>query len=637
MKRITTYLFLLIGITIGNHSIAQRTCGTEAYYQKSIIEDPSIIQSTLEAKLLYQQWLKTHPDGGAKKSGTILKIPVVVHVIYENPTENISEAQVISQIEVLNDDYRKLNADTGNVPTWFKPIAADTEIEFVLAVRDPNGNTTNGITRTSTTVTNFSSANPKSTSAGGKDGWPPKEYLNFWVCDLGNGLLGYAIPPSSNPGSNDGVVCGYKYVGKAPDNPFGGAFNKGRTATHEVGHWLGLDHTFLGGCSGMTASNCSSQGDGICDTPPTSNNNYGCPSDNQNTCAETPIDLNDQHMNYMDYVDDGCMNMFTDDQKARMRAIINTSRSGLLTSLGATPVSALDASIALVVPSDTTCGSDQFAPVITLTNYGSTTLATTTISYQVDTNSIDTYSWSGNLATQETEEITLPMIVTSFGSHTFQAWTSMPNGSSDEVTSNDSSSSSFTFMNGNSVNLTLDFDTFQVAHLVSWDIRDSSDVVVDANGGYAQNTTTIESICLVPGCYTFNLYNYVDNGEGAFTLVDIAGDTIISQNDIFTFNQSFCVTLPPASIQNFNTLDELIMIYPNPSSGLVRISSSLAEGVIQKIRILNTVGQQVHAFEHPKSLAGYAELDLSFLNDGVYFISILTSEGNLTKKISLIR
>lgn len=264
MKRITSYLLVVLGIITGNHSLAQRTCGTGDYLQMAIQTDPGLLQQTIDARNLADQWLNMHPDASIKKAGTILKIPVVIHVVYNNTNENISDAQAISQIDVLNEDYRKLNSDTGNVPLWFQPIAADVEVEFILAVRDPDGNSTSGITRTSTNSSSFSTNdNVKFSSSGGKDGWPNSDYLNFWVCDLSGGLLGYATPPGFGSSSTDGVVCDYEYVGATPDNPFNSPFNKGRTATHEVGHYLGLAHTFQGGCAGMSASNCSSGGDRI--------------------------------------------------------------------------------------------------------------------------------------------------------------------------------------------------------------------------------------------------------------------------------------------------------------------------------------------------------------------------------------
>ncbi|MCB0620751.1 MAG: zinc metalloprotease, partial [Saprospiraceae bacterium] len=244
----------------------------------------------------------------------VVSIPVVVHVIYNNSTENISDAQVLSQIDVLNADFRRMNADQDN--TW--PQAADSEIEFCMASTDPSGNPTNGITRTSTSVTAFSANdNMKFNSSGGKDAWPAGSYLNIWVCDLSGGLLGYAQFPGG-PASTDGVVIDYAYFGTiGTATP---PFHLGRTATHEVGHWLNLRHIWGDGP-------CSVD-DFVTDTPTSDAANYGCPIGHV-SCSTT-----DMVQNYMDYTDDACMNLYTTGQKNRMRAVFDTggARQSLLNS-----------------------------------------------------------------------------------------------------------------------------------------------------------------------------------------------------------------------------------------------------------------------------------------------------------------
>ncbi|PCH95721.1 MAG: hypothetical protein COB85_04285, partial [Bacteroidetes bacterium] len=415
IKAILLVIILSLGLNEHLSAQSQRTCGTDAYYEAQVKLNPQIEIDVNQAKLDAQQWLKSNL--ASKQGGVIRTIPVVFHVIYENAAENISDAQVLSQLDVLNYDYRKLNADTGKVPTEFEGVAADSEIEFCIAVRDPNGNATSGITRTATTVTNFSSTSPKSTAGGGKDPWPRDDYLNFWICDLGGGLLGYATPPGGSA-ANDGVVCGYQYIGAPPDNAFGGAFNEGRTGTHEVGHWLGLAHTFQGGCTG---------GDGIADTPPTANPNYGCPSVTQNSCNNDFPDLIDMHMNYMDYVDDACMYLFSEGQKTVMQSVLGSSRSSLQSSAGCTPINNLDAGIAILSISDTLCGISSFSPTINLTNYGANTLTTVDVRYQIDSGVVQTYSWTGILSSFTSEEIMLPPINLAFGDHSFRSYVENPN------------------------------------------------------------------------------------------------------------------------------------------------------------------------------------------------------------------
>ena len=300
---------------------AQRICGSMDYLNSQIQSDPSIIQrrQNIEAHTqAYQTSLN-------KASGVIVTIPVVVHVVYNTSTQNISQAQIQSQIDILNADYRKLNADTGNVPTLFKSLAADCKVEFVLAKRDPAGNATTGIVRKQTTTTSFTTNdNVKYSSKGGDDAWASGSYLNLWVCPLGGGLLGYAQFPGSGAAATDGVVINVTAFGNT--GTAAAPYNKGRTATHEVGHWLNLYHIWgddSGACTGS---------DNVGDTPNQGAENYGCPTYPHASCSNT----SDMFMNYMDYVDDACMNMFSVGQGTRMSALFASggARASLLTSLG---------------------------------------------------------------------------------------------------------------------------------------------------------------------------------------------------------------------------------------------------------------------------------------------------------------
>jgi PKD repeat protein len=256
----------------------------------------------------------------------VITIPVVFHVVYQNATENISDAAVKSQIDILNLDFRKLNPNFNQTPSVFKPVAADMEIEFCLASVDPQGAATSGITRTLTTNATFSTNDAvKFTAQGGRNAWPRDKYLNIWICDLGTGLLGYAQFPGGQS-SRDGVVIHYKTVGAPPANVFTGSYNRGRTATHEVGHWLNLYHIWgddNGACDGT---------DEVSDTPNSGDENFGCPVFPHITCNNGPN--GDMFTNYMDYMDDACATMFTNGQKARARALfaVGGFRATLATS-----------------------------------------------------------------------------------------------------------------------------------------------------------------------------------------------------------------------------------------------------------------------------------------------------------------
>ncbi|MFN4123687.1 MAG: M43 family zinc metalloprotease [Flavobacteriales bacterium] len=298
-----------------NHQ--HRNCGFEAVKKHLEENDPTYKANKAQIEKDYQQYLLSEQ----KNDRNIFRIPVVVHVVYRTNQENISDAQILSQINVLNQDFRRLNADASNTPALFLSAADDPGIEFCLATRDPQGNPTNGITRTQTTVTSFGlNDNMKNDATGGKSPWPRNSYLNIWVCNLGGGLLGYAYPPGASA-AVDGVVIGFRFFGTT--GTLQAPYNRGRTATHEVGHWLNLEHIWgddNGSCNGS---------DQVADTPNQADAYYGCPTFPQVSCGSE-----DMFMNYMDYTDDACMNIFTKGQRDRMRAVMSGFRASLQNSLG---------------------------------------------------------------------------------------------------------------------------------------------------------------------------------------------------------------------------------------------------------------------------------------------------------------
>jgi hypothetical protein len=247
------------------------------------------------------------------------RIQVVVHVVYNADDENVSDAQVKSQIAVLNKDYRAKNPDRNSTPSVWKGLVADPMVEFSLAKTDPAGNPTDGITRTKTEQASFGDDDAvKSESTGGISPWPADRYLNIWVCKLAGGLLGYAQFPGG-PARTDGVVIlntafGTTGIVKPP-------FNLGRSATHEIGHFLNLRHIWgdTPDCSGT---------DFVDDTPNAESPNFGKPAFPHVSCSNGPN--GDMFMNYMDYVDDDSMFMFSHGQVLRMQTTLDGPRSTLV-------------------------------------------------------------------------------------------------------------------------------------------------------------------------------------------------------------------------------------------------------------------------------------------------------------------
>jgi hypothetical protein len=294
--------------------VKRRTCAAMAVHHRLLELDPNfrMRQRELENATAMRMAL------GAKalrKAAAPVTIPVVVHVVYNTAAENISVTQIKSQIKVLNKDYRAKNSDRSKVPPVWKGLVSDAVVQFALASKDPKGKPTNGITRTKTTRASFDTDDSvKSSTTGGRNPWPTDKYLNIWVCTLANGILGYAQFPGG-PKKTDGVVIlntafGTSGTAAAP-------FNLGRTTTHEVGHWLNLRHIW-----GDT-EDCSGS-DFVSDTPNAAGPNYGKPTFPHISCHNGPN--GDMFVNYMDYVDDDAMFMFTTQQVTRMQTALNGPR-----------------------------------------------------------------------------------------------------------------------------------------------------------------------------------------------------------------------------------------------------------------------------------------------------------------------
>lgn len=327
------------------HNHEGRICGSMEHLEMQLAKDPTIKERMMKEEEHTQAYVKS-----GNQSRVVVTIPVVVHVLYKTTAENISDAQVNSQITVLNNDFRKLNADASLIPAAFAGLAADCEVNFCLAQRTPTGAATTGIVRKATTVASWTTNDAiKYSAQGGDDAWNTTQYLNLWVGTLGGGLLGYAQFPGTGVAATDGVVAlntafGTTGTAAAP-------FNKGRTATHEVGHWLNLRHIW-------GDANCGS--DLVSDTPTHNTANYGCPTyPHLSTCTGTPTEMT---MNYMDYTDDACMYMFTAGQKARMQAVLTTggARVALATSTGCQ------------APTGTTCAAPTGLNATSITSTGAT-------------------------------------------------------------------------------------------------------------------------------------------------------------------------------------------------------------------------------------------------------------------------
>jgi hypothetical protein len=294
----------------------RRTCAQQVVHELLAETDPGYRARRLKVE---EDVRRAINSGLAMRTvAKLITIPVVVHVVYRTAAENVSDAQINSQIKALNLDYRAKNPDVKKVPDAWKSLVVDANIEFALATKDPSGAKRKGITRTKTTVREWGPDDAvKSAKKGGADAWPRDRYLNLWVCALGQGLLGYAQFPGG-PAKTDGVVILNSAFGTT--GSVVAPFNKGRTATHEIGHFLNLRHIW------GDRNDCSGN-DFVADTPPAQAANTGKPKFPHITCNNGPN--GDMFMNYMDYTDDDAMFMFTVGQVARMNATLAGPRKAL--------------------------------------------------------------------------------------------------------------------------------------------------------------------------------------------------------------------------------------------------------------------------------------------------------------------
>ncbi|MFY7668401.1 MAG: PKD domain-containing protein, partial [Crocinitomicaceae bacterium] len=511
MLKTKSLFFGIVFSIISNFSFSQNVirCYTDENHQQLLQQFPE-----LETTDQFEQWMQQQliQNQASAIIGGVYYIPVVVHVIHNGEAvgtgTNVSFAAIQSQIDVLNEDFRKILGSNG----WnTHPDGADTQIEFCLAQRRPDGSAfpagepgvnrinrnTVGFTAPPYTQTYINSTVKPYTYNNNVPlatrGWDPAKYMNIWLADLSNGLLGYAQFPQSPVGGmgcgnqtagTDGVVFLYNSIGKSSVTGFTGVYNEGRTATHEIGHWLGLRHIW--GDGGCTV-------DDFCnDTPEAGAANYGCPV-GTNSCTAAPDAGVDMIENYMDYTDDLCMNIFTNDQKMRMRTVLENSplRASLINSDACTPPLAVDASIIDIInPKGDNCVG-SITPSVTLKNRGSGALTSASISYKIDNGAATTFAWTGNLASGATANVTLPAFTTTSGQHMFKAYSTLPNGAADQATAYDTSGISFVVSTGISAPYTENFDGGTFPPDVRWVVENPTNDCYEWVGASATSITGV--------------------------------------------------------------------------------------------------------------------------------------------------
>ena len=291
-------------VTDAVQTITQRSCAANDVLLRQLAEDPTLRARMEELETFTQRTIASGEN--LRLVNGVIEIPVVVNVLYRTAAENISDAQIQSQIDVLNADYNNTNSDLRKVPSIYTSSVGRAGLRFVLL----------NIVRKQTDVVSWGTNDAmKKSSKGGINPTDPEHYLNMWVCNLGQDLLGYAQFPNGNS-ATDGVVILYSAFGSRAiyhQGTYIKDYDLGRTASHEVGHWMNLYHIW-----GDDGGSCNGS-DRVDDTPNQANYNFGCPDFPHITCSNN----GDMSMNYMDYTDDACMYMFTQGQVNRMLAVFS--------------------------------------------------------------------------------------------------------------------------------------------------------------------------------------------------------------------------------------------------------------------------------------------------------------------------
>lgn len=647
MKKITLKLFVLSVLTISMSVNAQKTnnnlpepvdgyirCAADEHNAQLLNDNPDMMGGeAFERKLAPKvKEIKRLLESGAARGAVQFTIPVVVHVIHNGEPigvgPNISDAQVLSQIQVLNEDYRRM-AGTRGFNT--DPNGADVEIEFCLAQQDPDGCVTNGINRV-----DMSSISTTWSGPGGNTDtvlkpmtfWDASQYMNMWSVNFSDGsLLGFAQFPGG-PANSDGVVSNYTYFGSndAAGVTIPGSFNLGRTMTHEVGHYLGLFHTFQGGCGGA--------GDQCADTPEVDSPNFGCPTTHQ-SCGDL-----DMVRNYMDYTDDACMNIFTNDQKARVIAVMNTAnnRPNTTTSDKCTPLADVtnDGSITINMLTPGAACSGEVVPNVRITNYGTVTLTSATISYDVDGGTSTDYPWTGNLGNGEFVDVDLPMVAAGGGQHTLNVSIASPNGNNDERNCNDDTSATFTgsdsYSDTTEVRLTIVPDDY--GSETTWIFEDENGTVA-TGGPYTNNDSTPinETFDVVADmCYTFTINDdfgdgiCCDYGIGSYEL-RTDDDTVIFSGGEFSDTEITQISTNSLSVNDYFSSGNLYL-YPNPASSNLNIKVGDNSDLPNSYEIVNILGQTItrSTIENEQDLS----INTSALSNGAYFIKIVKDDSSVT-------
>lgn len=680
---------LLLVVVVAPCVQAQERCGAVPYMnaQRNNHRLP-------ENDAQFEQWLGNAIQQRKARSGeriqSTYQIPVVVHIIHNGEAvgsgTNIPDAQVLSQIRVLNADYQRTNSDASSTPAEFADVAGSMNIEFVLAKRTPDGFPTNGIVRVKGTQSSWTSGNDVELKA--LSYWPSDQYLNIWVCNLTD-YIGYSQFPVSNlPGlepyqgglaKTDGAVFNYRVFGSIEDGGFNlrANYNRGRTATHEIGHFFGLRHIWGDG------DNCSST-DYVNDTPTQDHATNNCPAHPTASCNATKM-----FQNYMDYTYDDCMNLFTADQVARMITVLENSqrRKSLLTSPALLPsdVDGNDLLIKNIVsPSPVLCNTSVTPKLTVRVNNSVEPITSFAVNYTVNGTFYEKDFSGYNLAEGDEVTVELPAIQLDEAENTLVFEMVEPNGGIDVNPYNNSYETTVIVKNTEEP-LPLR-ESFEGTLSDSWTIinptkgMDWQTTDLNNNGtlyfNASDNANTEDEAWFVsPVINLSNTQNPALSFETFYKehagfrdvltirastgcspafdiiLLQLESSQLISSDELFSQHivslgpyrndPDFRIAFVFSNDNGSNLYLDNIMVsepgqfrlYPNPAESEVNVVSYLADEQDVYAELTNAVGQSVLSQTLATAFNESTTISLASLKPGIYFLRIKTSTGLWTSRV----
>lgn len=614
MKDYRFKLILLTSLFFSTYIFAQhpRRCATTEYLEHKYSQHPGLrkqhqaFQQNISSVIARKKQLKT------TSTTDTLVIPVVVHIIGNRSDLSIdgytvTDEQVYSQIDALNRDYGRRNSDSTATPAVFKPVAADIKIKFCLATTDPNGNPSSGIIRVTSSRNSFGIYGSDESTMKSLSYWPSNLYMNLWVAKLnepalGGTLLGYASFPNNSglpgmefeftPEGLDGVAIHFRAFGTV--GTLFTDFNLGRTTTHEVGHWLGLIHIWGNETSCSGTDHCN-------DTPPCADSYQGddCNA-NSNICSATQRMIE----NYMDYSADACMNIFTMDQKDRMRTSMDVSpdRLALRNSFGCCAINAGDR-----IPVTEDFESNP------INGSGWT-------SENFDANSPYTKFWhQASVGYKSNSSFSIDndsIFVDSIGER-YKDFLETPH-----------------FQLSGLKNVILEFD---LSYAAQTSAGPTDSLVVMYNGGCAEEQWTVAGIYYGTSLTTAAATaNFQPSSDTDWIRKQIVLNNLPNESFVKFRFADYSKGINPVYIDNINIyrtkafLD--MSVFPSPTSSMLRTEVFLPSTSDIKLDIFDCMGRNVLTMEKTSTTSFAEEFNVGVLSDGMYIIRVIAGDDKITKK-----